>query len=179
MNFLTGVKRPNSFDILRFYQVPIGAKRRFSYRTLAVVRNLLISLFIFLFIGICRAATVPPQACHLGNCVQLEVVSKPDDMERGLMYRASLVPNKGMFFEFTEDGKYSFWMKNMKFNLDILWISREGRIVYIGQGVPACSKDPCTVYTPNEDARYVLELNSGYTASYHWKVGDKLNLIGI
>ena len=70
-------------------------------------------------------------------------------------------------------------MKNMHFNLDMLWISLDGRIVYIGQNVPACVTDPCPVYAPDQDARYVLELNSGYAASHQWKVGDKLDLRSI
>jgi len=100
-------------------------------------------------------------------------------MERGLMYRTSLDQNKGMFFVFTKDDKYSFWMKNMHFNLDILWIGVDGRIVFIGQNIPACAKDPCPVYTPDKAARYVLELISGVTATHHWMVGDKLDLKGI
>jgi hypothetical protein len=70
-------------------------------------------------------------------------------------------------------------MKNMRFNLDILWISLDGRIVFIGRNVPACASDPCPVYAPEKQARYVLELNSGYTTSHRWEVGDKLDLKGI
>jgi hypothetical protein len=109
--------------------------------------------------------------------VDVEVVSKQDDMERGLMYRTGLGQNKGMLFVFSFDDKHQFWMKNMHFNLDILWISLDGRIVYIGQNIPACMADPCPVYAPREAARYVLELNNGFTASHHWKVGDKLRIL--
>ena len=70
-------------------------------------------------------------------------------------------------------------MKNMHFNLDIVWTTIDGRSVFIGQNIPACSKDPCPVYTPNEIARYVLEINSGYTSSHNWMVGDKLDLKSI
>jgi uncharacterized protein len=135
-----------------------------------------ISCFLFLFSGICHADT-PPQVCHLDNCVSVEVVSKDADMERGLMYRTSLDQNKGMLFVFASDDKQSFWMKNMHFNLDILWISLDGHIVYIGQDIPACTADPCPVYTPAQAARYVLELNSGYTTTHQWKVGDKVRIL--
>jgi uncharacterized protein len=132
-----------------------------------------------LFSALCHAATVPSQVCHLDNCVSVEVVSKQGDMERGLMYRTGLDQNKGMLFVFTNDDIYKFWMKNMHFNLDILWIRLDGRIVFIGQNIPACTSGPCPVYTPDQKARYVLELNSGYTTSHQWKVGDKLDLKGI
>ena len=120
-----------------------------------------------------------PQVCHLDNCVSVEVVSKKDDLERGLMYRTSLDQDKGMLFVFNIDDKYQFWMKTMHFSLDMLWISADGKIVYIGENISACFKDPCPVYGPNQNARYVLELNSSYTATHHWKVGDKLDLKGI
>jgi len=135
--------------------------------------------FLFLFSGIGFAGTIPPQVCHNGNCVAVEVVSKQDDMERGLMYRTGLSPDKGMLFVFTFDDAHQFWMKNMHFNLDILWISKELRIVYIGQNIPACLADPCPVYTPDQSARYVLELNNGYTNVHHWQVGDQLDLKGV
>ncbi len=146
-----------------------------------LIKNIFLSSFAYclLFISICHADTAAPQVCHKDNCVTVEVVSKQDDMERGLMYRTGLEQNKGMLFVFPNDGKDSFWMKNMHFNLDILWISLDGRIVDIGQNIPACTAAPCPVYTPQSPARYVLELNSGYTTSHHWKVGDKLDLKGI
>lgn len=135
--------------------------------------------FMFLFSNTSHAEITTPQVCHSNNCVSLEVVSKDADMERGLMFRTSLGQDKGMLFVFPTDGKYSFWMKNMHFNLDILWITFDGHIAYIGQNIPACTQDPCAVYTPDQSARYVLELNTGYTALHHWNLGYKLDLKGI
>ena len=137
--------------------------------------NFLIFPLLFLFIGISNANAAPPQVCHLDNCVSVEVVSKQGDLERGLMYRASLGQDKGMLFDFAQNGVYSFWMKNMHFSLDILWISYDDHIIYIGRDIPACKNDPCPVYSSGQRARYVLELNSGYTATHQWKEGDKLD----
>jgi len=122
---------------------------------------------------------VPPQVCHLDNCVLVEVVFKTEDMQRGLMYRKGLEKDKGMFFVFTYDDRHRFWMKNMSFNLDMVWISQAGRIVFISPNVPACKTDPCPVYAPNQPCRYVLELSDGYAAAHHWKVGDNLRLDGV
>lgn len=148
------------------------------------IKDMFLSFFICSFLQIifssfCYAGVIVPQVCHLDNCVAVEVVSKHDDLERGLMYRTSLDQNHGMLFVFTFDDRHQFWMKNMHFNLDMLWISHEGHIVYIGQNIPACNADPCPVYTPDQSARYVLELNSGYTTTHHWNLGDKLTLNGI
>ena len=125
------------------------------------------------------AAAASPKVCHENTCVSLEVVSKPRDLERGLMERAQLAADSGMLFVFSSDDKYPFWMKNMRIKLDIAWLDKDARIVYIGHDVPACVADPCTVYTPKDPARYVLEVNSGYTVSHGWKEGDKLTLIDI
>jgi len=132
-------------------------------------------MYIF-FSGICYAGTGSPQVCHLANCVGVEVVSKPEDLQRGLMYRKGLEQDRGMFFVFTYDDRHPFWMKNMTFDLDMVWISQAGRIVFIGQNIPACKTDPCPVYTPNQPCRYVLELSRGYIASHGWKVGDDLTI---
>ena len=134
---------------------------------------------IFIFLNISYADPVATQICHLDNCVTVEVVSKDADLERGLMFRTSLDQDKGMLFVFSADGIQPFWMKNMHFNLDILWISTDRDIVYIGRDIPACAGDPCPVYTPDKKARYVLELNRGYTSSHHWNLGDKLDFKGL
>jgi uncharacterized membrane protein (UPF0127 family) len=140
--------------------------------------KIFISFVLFLLPGICHAAALP-QVCHQNNCVTVEVVSKPADLERGLMFRTGLGQDKGMLFVFPVDDIYQFWMKNMHFNLDMLWLSAEGAIVYIGKDTPACKNDPCPVYSPGLKARYVLEINSGYTTSHQWKLGDKLVFKGI
>jgi len=134
--------------------------------------------FLFLLLDVGNAGAVP-EVCHFDNCVTAEVVSKLQDMELGLMNRPGMKQDHGMLFVFDSDGQRAFWMKNMHFSLDILWINREGRIVYIGRNIPACSADPCPVYAPAEAARWVLELNSGYTASHGWKLGDKIVFKGI
>ena len=77
------------------------------------------ALLFFIFFGICPARATTPSVCHMDNCVAVEVVSKQEDVQRGLMFRAGLDQNKGMLFVFSNDGNYNFWMKNMHFNLDL------------------------------------------------------------
>jgi uncharacterized membrane protein (UPF0127 family) len=129
---------------------------------------------MLLVLGINPAWAATSLICHSDNCVSVEEVSKPEDLQRGLMYRKGLEKDKGMFFVFGFDDKHPFWMKNMSFDLDMVWISKGGDIVFIGQNIPACKETPCPIYTPDQAARYVLELSSGYIALHHWKVGDKL-----
>ena len=156
-----------------------GAKRRPSIVPGMRVRSNLIFCFIFLVFGPNPVWAKTPSVCHLDNCVGVEVVSKTEDMQRGLMYRKGLEKDKGMFFVFTYDDRPRFWMKNMSFNLDMVWISQAGRIVFISPNIPACKTDPCPVYAPNQPCRYVLELSDGYAALHNWKVGDNLRLDGV
>jgi uncharacterized membrane protein (UPF0127 family) len=113
-----------------------------------------------------------PQVCFGASCVDVDVVSEQKDLELGLSGRADMPKDYGMLFVFASEGRYRFWMKEMKFNLDILWINQAGEIVYIAPNLSPCIPENCPLYTPPQNARYVLEVNSGYAASHHVNVGD-------
>ena len=75
-----------------------------------------------------------------------------------------------MLFIFPENGVYGFWMKNMRFPLDILWLSDTGAVVYMVESV-----SPETYpenFTPDKPARYVLELPSGWAKVHGVQLGD-------
>ena len=91
----------------------------------------------------------------------VEVAITPEERQRGLMERESLQEDNGMLFVFSEEDTYSFWMKNMKISLDIIWINADGNVVYFVEDVPPCVQSPCQTYSPNADALYVLEVNPG------------------
>lgn len=95
--------------------------------------------------------------------------------EHGLSGRAGLSPNEGMLFVFPVDGRYAFWMKDMRFAIDILWLANDGTITYIQPSVvPATYPES---FTPKTGlARYVLELPAGYTIENNIKVGDKVQI---
>jgi len=137
------------------------------------------TLALTFILGTLPVWAATPQVCHQDYCVSVQVVSKPQDMERGLMFRKILQKDTGMFFVFAQDDLPQFWMKNMNFDLDLVWINHEGRIVFISRNVPACKKDPCPVYAPDHACRYVLELASGTAAAHGWKNGDSLLLTAI
>ncbi len=68
-----------------------------------------------------------------------------------------------MLFVFAEPQQWSFWMKNTRMSLDIIWMDQKKKIVHIARSVPICSRtdDGCPQYQPNENAMYVLELAAG------------------
>lgn len=94
------------------------------------------------------------------------------------MFRDYLPPRTGMLFLFPEDGQFSFWMKNCRMPLDMLFIESTGRIAHIKDSVPPCPADPCPSYPSNVTSRYVLELAGGEARKLGMKVGDVLRIEG-
>ena len=91
------------------------------------------------------------------------------------MGRGKLADKHGMLFIFPEEGQYGFWMKHMRFPLDIIWINKEGKIVDIKEAVPVC-KDICLPFYPREQALYVLEVKAGFSREQRLRIGGVVDL---
>jgi hypothetical protein len=114
-----------------------------------------------------------PQVCLKHKCINVEVVYKPDDLMKGLMFRESLAADAGMLFIFKESSPQSFWMKNTLIPLDIVWLDHARRIVYIASDAQPCpSQEACPFIDPEVPALYVLEVNAGIAKKVGMNVGD-------
>lgn len=93
-------------------------------------------------------------------------------IKKGLMGVKSLPNNHGMLFHFNPPTKQlSFWMKNTLIPLDILFIDANNMIYKIAKdNIPKS----LTKISPEQKARYVLEINAGLADKYHIEVGDKI-----
>ena len=111
------------------------------------------------------------EVCFNERCVKVEVVYKWDDLIRGLKFREKMDLDHGMLFIFPKTSVYSFWMKDTKIPLDMIWMDYARRVVHIASNVPPCVSDPCTIYTPQDQALYVLEVNAGYATRHNITVG--------
>ena len=100
---------------------------------------------------------------------QVEIAATPEKRERGLMYRRELPPDHGMLFIFPAEKVNSFWMKNTPIPLDMIFISRERKIVGIVHETLPFSLDGRSVTGPSQ---YVLEINGGLSRRYGFKSGD-------
>ena len=117
-----------------------------------------------------------PKACINNHCFKLELAKTQEEQIKGLMQRSSLDQDKGMLFIFEEEAIYPFWMKNTLVPLDILWINSNNEIIYIARNVQPC-KEQCFSISPNNNARYVLEINANLSEKYDFNIGDRLKLI--
>lgn len=83
-----------------------------------------------------------------GQTVHVAVVDTPIARQRGLSGRQGLAGDEGMLFVFPQDGKYSIWMKDMLFSIDIVWIAADGGIVDMVQNVSPhisdCIRSECS-----------------------------------
>jgi len=105
------------------------------------------------------------------NIFTIELAITEAEKEKGLGYRDSLAPNHGMLFPYDHSEKYSFWMKGMRFPIDILWI-RDSKIIDISKNVPVATSSVLPIYSPQEPANQVLEINAGASDADGIKIGD-------
>jgi uncharacterized membrane protein (UPF0127 family) len=108
--------------------------------------------------------------------IQAEVANTMKKRAEGLMYREHLAKDRGMLFTFDQAQPWTFWMKNTKIPLDIIWMNDKKQIIHIARNVPICTRndDGCPQYQPNDPAMYVLELGGGEAERLKLEKGSKL-----
>jgi uncharacterized membrane protein (UPF0127 family) len=95
--------------------------------------------------------------------VHAEAAKTAAERETGLMNRTSLNENAGLLFVFPTEQIQSFWMKNMRISLDIVFITADMHVLEIYRSVPPCASDPCVSYTSSAPIKYALEVNAGFS----------------
>lgn len=110
-----------------------------------------------------------------GKTFDVIVVKKKEDLEIGLSKTNKLDENKGMLFIFDNKAQHAFWMKDMKFSIDIVFIN-DDKIAEIIENIPSPTdkNSILPIYKPRENANKVLEINAGLVKKYNIKVGDKV-----
>lgn len=105
----------------------------------------------------------------------LTVAKSDQEKEIGLSERQSLPQDSGMLFVFEELNYYSFWMKNMRLPVDIIFI-RGDQIVTIYENVQPPKEETTSlpIYKPKEPADKVLEINAGLSRKHNFKEGNKV-----
>lgn len=115
--------------------------------------------------------------CIRDACVGVEVAADASARSRGLMFREGLGPDRGMLFVFEEEGRYGFWMKNMRFPLDLIWIGSDRSVRAVSGNVPPCGEGACASVAPAAPVRYVLEVDSGFARLHGIAAGDRVSFL--
>lgn len=103
--------------------------------------------------------------------IAVEIADTETERARGLSGREALAENSGMLFVFDTTDYHNFWMKEMNFPLDIIWLDDNWRVIDITANISP--KDFPTTYQPRLPARYVLEVNSGFTTNHQITIGTQ------
>ena len=106
-----------------------------------------------------------------GKTIIAELARKPEEQARGLMYRRSLGGSEGMLFVYNSPVMVSFWMKNTRIPLDMIWLDANKRVVFIYENALPC-KDICKSIVPSQNALYVVEVNAGFSRKNQVRIGD-------
>lgn len=109
-----------------------------------------------------------------GQNVRVEIADTPAERELGLSGRERLGEKEGMIFVFDSPGRHAFWMKDMLFPLDIIWLDENLKVIYIKKD--ARPESYPEIFLPGEDAKYVLEVVAGFADKYNLKEGDGVEL---
>jgi uncharacterized protein len=109
--------------------------------------------------------------CIRKACVRVKLAQDQDSREMGLMFKKPLAYREGMLFVFERPDRYGFWMKNVSFPIDIIWISPNKTVVDMKSEAPPC-QGFCQTYFPASAALYVLEVSAGFAREEGIQIGD-------
>jgi uncharacterized membrane protein (UPF0127 family) len=103
--------------------------------------------------------------------IRVEIARTNSEQQKGLSGRVGLAEHHGMLFIFDQPGSYGFWMKDMQFPIDILWIEKGQVVAITPQLLPASY--PAVVVPPSA-VTYVLEIPAGEASRDHIHQGDTI-----
>ncbi len=128
---------------------------------------------------------VPPDMPILrvdGAEFPVELAVTLEERSQGLSGRDSLPSGTGMLFIYEAEGAHTFWMKDMQFPLDFVWISGECLVVEVTAGAPppepGQSPNDLPRYSPPGPVRYILEINAGEAETADIDPGDVVEFAG-
>ena len=104
--------------------------------------------------------------------VDIEIADTDFDTQTGLMYRDSMKDNQGMLFVFEDEQPRSFYMKNTRIPLDLIFINKNKKIVSFQKNAQPFDERSLPSNVP---AKYVLEVNAGLVDSWGLIIRDSIN----
>tara|TARA_R110002012_G_scaffold51138_1_gene132171 strand:+ start:54804 stop:55304 length:501 start_codon:yes stop_codon:yes gene_type:complete len=106
--------------------------------------------------------------------LEIEIADNEFETQTGLMYRESMKANRGMLFIFPNEQPRSFYMKNTRFALDLIYINANKKVVSFQENAQPFNESSLPSNAP---AKYVLEVNAGLVKEWQLEVGDSMSFI--
>jgi len=136
----------------------------------AIYQRFIIALLIL--VGGWLVLQFPSPVVQIGNAtLQVEIADTKELRTKGLSGKTQLQENEGMLFVFKKPGDYGFWMKDMNFAIDIIWIGQDKKVVGIMSNISPTTF-PEGLYS-KEPIQYVVETNAGWAEQNGIMVGDR------
>lgn len=109
-----------------------------------------------------------------GQTFKAEIPKNPAAYDKGLGGRPCILSDQAMLFVFKKPGQYAFWMKGMKFPIDIIWIGPDHRVAAVeGDEQPSTYPDK---FVNQKPAQYVLEIKANTVSQLHINIGTAVSL---
>ncbi len=133
-------------------------------------------LYVFMFTVCTACASGGPSVELGGKSFAVEIADTREKQALGLMFRDEMPADKGMLFIFPNEAPRSFWMKNTRIPLDIMYFDKDLNMVSISADTQPCRVSRCPSYPSIAPAKYVLELNAGTASELGVGPGDRLTV---
>jgi hypothetical protein len=108
--------------------------------------------------------------CGDNNKFNTYIAKSNSERDKGLSVFNKIKSDEAMIFSFDVLDKYSFWMKGMKFPIDIVWLDQDKKIVDVKSDVAVNSYPES--FAPSTESLYALEFNAGTVNNLNIKIGD-------
>ena len=142
-------------------------------KPILIVFGILLAIALFLYY---RAHPLATQIEIRGHKFTVDLAVTNREKERGLGYRDSLAPDHGMLFVYDHPEQYTFWMKGMRFPLDMIWIENK-TVVDISRNVPVSVNGTLPTYSPRLPVSQILEVNAGVADQLGIQIGDEVRIL--
>ncbi len=149
------------------------------------------ALVVALAVAACSGGIAPPPTSPTSNAglrttrigvagheVTAELAVTPAERQHGLSDRSTLAADAGMLFDMGQVGTPGFWMKDMHFPLDMVWIDASKHVAAVTADVqpqPGAPDSALRLYQPPSAIRYVLELNAGAAKKLGFTAGASVD----
>ncbi len=148
-------------------------------KVVSLVFLVLVLISLVLWLAFQLKANQPTKILVGGKILEVTIARTVAEKEKGLSDKPSLCSGCGLLFLFDQPAIYPFWMRKMRFDIDIIWI-KDNRVVDLTLGAKKPSAEefevPKTIYQPKVAVDQVLEVNAGWVNGNGIKVGDEVIL---